>query len=178
MQILNNKPMKKKLLILLFAVIALHTIKPHTAQAQTAAHEATVKITGEVTTPLEINVTELQKFNQTTVVRKDKDGKDHNFSGVLLAEILQRAGATMGSQLKGENLTKYLLVEASDGYQVMFALAELDKSFTDRLIILADKMDNKPLPPADGPFRIIVQDEKKPARCIKQVTSMRVVFAK
>ena len=178
MQILNNKPMKKKLLILFFAVIALHTIKPLTAQAQTAAHEATVKITGEVTTPLEINVTELQKFNQTAVVRKDKDGNDHNFSGVLLAEILQRAGATMGPQLKGENLTKYLLVGASDGYQVMFALAELDKSFTDRLIILADKMDNKPLPPADGPFRIIVQDEKKPARCIKQVTSMRVVFAK
>ena len=178
MQILNNKPMKKKLLILLFAVIALHTIKPLTAQAQTAAHEVTVKITGEVTTPLEINVTELQKFNQTAVVRKDKDGNDHNFSGVLVAEILQRAGATIGPQLKGENLTKYLLVEASDGYQVMFALAELDKSFTDRLIILADKMDNKPLPPADGPFRIIVQDEKKPARCIKQVTSMRVVFAK
>jgi len=178
LQILNNKPMKKKLLILFFAVIALHTIKPLTAQAQTAAHEVTVKITGEVTTPLEINVTELQKFNQTAVVRKDKDGNDHNFSGVLVAEILQRAGATIGPQLKGENLTKYLLVEASDGYQVMFALAELDKSFTDRLIILADKMDNKPLPPADGPFRIIVQDEKKPARCIKQVTSMRVVFAK
>ena len=170
--------MKTKLLILLFAILTLHTIKPLSAKAQTIAREATVKITGEVTSPLEISLKELQKFNQTTVVRKDKDGNDHNFSGVILAEILQKAGATVGPQLKGENLSKYLLVEASDGYQVMFALAELDKSFTDRLIILADKMDNKPLPPADGPFRIIVQDEKKPARCIKQVTSMRVVFAK
>ena len=170
--------MKTKLIILLFAILTLHTIKPLSAKAQTIAREATVKITGEVTSPLEINLKELQKFNQTTVVRKDKDGNDHNFSGVILAEILQKAGATVGPQLKGENLSKYLLVEASDGYQVMFALAELDKSFTDRLIILADKMDNKPLPPADGPFRIIVQDEKKPARCIKQVTSMRVVFAK
>lgn len=170
--------MKKQLLIILFTTITLNAVKPLSATAQTAAREAIVKIDGEVITPLEINGKELQKFNQTTVVRKDRDGNDHNFSGVILAELLQKAGATMGAQLKGENLTKYLLVEASDGYQVMFALAELDKSFTDRLIILADKMDNKPLPPADGPFRIIVQDEKKPARCIKQVTSMRVVFAK
>jgi len=28
------------------------------------------------------------------------------------------------------------------------------------VIILADKIDGQPLAPADGPFRIIVQDEK------------------
>jgi hypothetical protein len=70
------------------------------------------------------------------------------------------------------------LVEARDGYQVVFALAELDKDFTDRRIILADKVDGKSLSPADGPFRIIVQDEKKPARCIKQVTGIKIQFAK
>ena len=84
----------------------------------------------------------------------------------------------MGNDLKGENLTKFISVSASDGYQVVFALAELDKSFTDRVIILASLMDGKPLPTGDGPFRIIVQDEKKPARCIKQVTSIKVAFAK
>jgi DMSO/TMAO reductase YedYZ molybdopterin-dependent catalytic subunit len=100
------------------------------------------------------------------------------YTGVLLSAILQRAGATMGKDLKGENLTKYATVEASDGYQVVFALAELDKDFTDRQIILATQIDGKPLAPADGPSRIIVQDEKKPARCIKQVTAIKVAFAK
>jgi hypothetical protein len=61
---------------------------------------------------------------------------------------------------------------------VTFALAELDKSYTDRMIILANQVDGKPLLPADGPFRIIVQDEKKPARCIKQVVSFKIAFAK
>jgi hypothetical protein len=84
----------------------------------------------------------------------------------------------MGPDLKGENLTKYLLIKAADGYQVVFALAELDKAFTDRMIILCNNVDGKPLPPGEGPFRIIVQDEKKPARCIREVTDMVVMTPK
>jgi len=144
----------------------------------TVVNAQSVKIFGELTKPGTITLADLQQDKQTTVVRKDRDGKDHNYAGVTLAEILTKAGATMGSDLKGENLTKFISVEASDGYQVVFALAELDKSFTDRTIILATTMDGKPLPTGDGPFRIIVQDEKKPARCIKQVTAIKVQFAK
>ncbi|WDZ99368.1 molybdopterin-dependent oxidoreductase [Mucilaginibacter sp. SJ] len=162
--------MKKYTLILLLLIAGL------TTQAQTK--EAVVKVTGEVTNPLTIGNADLQQYKQTTVTRKDRDGKDHTYSGVIVSEILAKAGVTLGPDLRGENLAKYLLVEASDGYQVLFALAELDKGFTDRAIILADKVDGQPLVPADGPFRIIVQDEKKPARCIKQVTGMKVMFAK
>lgn len=162
--------MKKYTLILLLLIAGFGT------RAQTK--EAVVKITGEVTNPLTIGSADLQQYKQTTVTRKDRDGKDHIYSGVILSEILAKAGVTLGPELRGENLAKYLLVEASDGYQVLFALAELDKGFTDRAIILADKVDGQPLVAADGPFRIIVQDEKKPARCIKQVTAMKVMFAK
>ncbi|MES2810240.1 MAG: molybdopterin-binding protein [Bacteroidota bacterium] len=137
-----------------------------------------VKLSGEVTTPLTIDKAAFEQFKQVTVVRKDRDGKDHSYSGVVLADILQKGGVTLGPELRGENLTKYVIVEAADGYQIVFALAELDKEFTDRLIILADKVDGMTLPVGDGPFRIIVQDEKKPARCMKQVTELRVAFAK
>jgi DMSO/TMAO reductase YedYZ molybdopterin-dependent catalytic subunit len=163
-----------------FALIALIAffISPYLTKAQPAAKEAFVKVTGEVTSPFDLKLADLQQFKQVEVTRKDKDGKDHIYSGVVLSEILQKAGVTLGKDLRGKNLTKFVQVEASDGYQVVFALAELDKDFTDRLIILADKADGKPLLPADGPFRIIVQDEKKPARCIKQVTGIKVRFAK
>jgi DMSO/TMAO reductase YedYZ molybdopterin-dependent catalytic subunit len=137
-----------------------------------------VKITGEVTTPFDVKLADMPQLPQTNVVRKDKDGNDHTYSGVILSTLLQKAGVTLDKDLKGENLTKYVLVEASDGYMVAFALAELDKDFTDRNIILASMMDGKPLPKGDGPFRIIVQDEKRPARCIKQVTGIKVGFAK
>ncbi len=151
-------------------------LMPFLSSAQ--SKEAAVKITGEVTTPLNITVAEYEKYNQVTVNRKDKDGKDHVYKGVLLGDILLKAGATLGENLKGENLTKFVLAEASDGYKVTFALTELDKAFTDRAIILTNNVDGKPLPATEGPFRIIIQDEKKPARCVRQLISLRVGFAK
>jgi DMSO/TMAO reductase YedYZ molybdopterin-dependent catalytic subunit len=168
--------MKKYYII--FLIILSGTLMCPVLKAQTAEKQATVKVTGEVITPLELKLADLKQFTQTEVKRKDRDGNDHVYSGVVLSAILQKAGVTLGKDLRGENLTKYVLVDASDGYQIIFALAELDEGFTDRTIILADQMDGKPLPPGDGPFRIIVQGEKKPARCIKEVTGIRIGFAK
>jgi len=167
----------KKYTFTLLAFIALLT-NPFITQLHAQAKEAIVKVDGDVTTPIELKIADLQQFTQTDVKRKDRDGNDHTYTGVILANILQKAGATIGKDLTKESLAKYVLIEASDGYQVVFGLAELDKGFTDRLIILATKIDGKPLDPRDGPFRIIVQDEKKPARCIKQVTAIKVQSAK
>lgn len=165
---------------LFYALLALFAAgsAPAISRAQTAEKQATVKVSGEVTAPLTITISDLHQFTQTKVVRKDRDGKDHTYSGVFISDILQKAGATLGANLRGENLTKYMIAEASDGYEVIFTLAELDKEFSDNPIILADQVDGKPLPAADGPFRIIVQGDKKPARCIKQVTALRIAFAK
>lgn len=164
--------MKKQFLIL--SIVCLSLIISNYSKAQTAV----VKISGELTAPMTINDDDLHKFNQTTVTRQDHDGKEHTYSGVELAEILKKAGAGLGPDLKGRNLTKYILITASDNYQVIFALAELDKAFTDRTIILADQVDGKPLPAGQGPFRIIVKDEKKPARCIREVTGIEVLSAR
>ena len=164
--------MRKQIYILLFICFSL--VNSSYVKAQTAS----VKVSGEVTAPLTINNDDLHQYPQTTVTRKDHDGKDHIYTGVILAEILKKAGATLGPDLKGKNLTKFILVTASDNFQVVFALAELDKAFTDRTIILTDQVDGKPLPSGEGPFRIIVQDEKKPARCIREVTEIKVIAAK
>ena len=166
----------KTFIITLIAFISI--LASPIANAQTPVKEASVKITSKVTTPLELKLTDLQQYPQTTVIRKDKDGKDHTYSGVELSAILQKAGVTLGKDLRGKNLAKYVLISAADGYQVVFALAELDKDFTDRAIILATMIDGKPLADADGPFRVIVQDEKRPARCIKQVIEIKVEIAK
>jgi len=115
---------------------------------------------------------------RTTASAKDKHGIMHSFSGVAIADILNKAGVTTGRQLRGENLAKYLLVSCADGYQVVFSLAELDSSFTDRVVILADQEEGKPLPAGIGPFRLIVPGEKKPARNCFQVTTLAIRFAK
>jgi DMSO/TMAO reductase YedYZ molybdopterin-dependent catalytic subunit len=117
-------------------------------------------------------------MKRKTVSLKDRDGKEHPYTGAAVQEILEQAGATMGKQLRGENLTKYLMVKCADGYEVLFSLAELDSSFTDRVVIIADESEGKPLPADKGPFRLIVPGEKKPARSSFQVIEMVIRFAK
>jgi len=101
-----------------------------------------------------------------------------SYSGVPLSAILSKAGAPTGQALHGENLSKYLLVRCADGYEVLFSLAELDLVFTNREVILADSINGKPLPEAKGPLRIIVADEKTPARSSYQVVELIVGDAK
>jgi hypothetical protein len=71
-----------------------------------------------------------------------------------------------------------LLVEAADGYKVVYALAELDPAFASREIILADKRDGKPLDAKEGPFRIVAPGDKRPARWAHQITTLRVTVVK
>jgi DMSO/TMAO reductase YedYZ molybdopterin-dependent catalytic subunit len=171
----------KRSLLILTAACCMHVSSIRAQKSQPAvagAQTSTVKVVGEVVTPLTLTAADLAAMPRTTASAKDKQGVMHTFSGVALSEIFSKAGVTTGRQLRGENLAKYLLVTCADGYQVVFSLAELDSSFTDRVVILADQMEGQPLPAGVGPFRIVVPGEKKPARNCFQVTSLAIRFAK
>lgn len=143
-----------------------------------AQQAASVSVTGEVTTPLTLTVQDLASYGKVSTKVKDRDGKEHEFTGVSLIAILEKAGVTTGSKLRGENLAKYVLVQAADGYEVIFSLPEIDPEFTDQVIILATTKDGAPLPSGEGPFRVIVPNDKKQARWIREVRGVRVLFNK
>jgi DMSO/TMAO reductase YedYZ molybdopterin-dependent catalytic subunit len=142
------------------------------------ADQGVLKVEGEVAQTLTLHPSDLDKMPRIDIRSKDRDEKEHSYSGVALTGILQQAGVTLGAQLRGENMTKYLLVRSGDGYEVLFSLAELDSSFTDRTVLLVDKVDGQPLPAGKGPFRIVVPGEKKHARWIWEVRSIFVRSAK
>jgi len=137
-----------------------------------------LKISGEVTKPFTLSADEFAKMKHSSANMVEHDGSSHAFTGVLIQDILELAGVTTGKQLRGKNLSKYLLVKCADGYQVVFALAELDSGFTDRKIMLADASEGKPLPAGKGPYRVIVPGEKRPARSCLQVTEFVIGIAK
>ncbi|NIG56632.1 molybdopterin-dependent oxidoreductase [Chitinophaga sp. Cy-1792] len=146
------------------------------ATAQTKP--ATITVTGEVTTPLTLTPETLQQMKKSTVTAADKDGKSHVYSGVALYDILQAAGVTFGTALRGENMAKYLLVKSGDGYEVLFSLPEIDPAFNDKTILLAMESDGQPLPSGKGPYRLVVPGEKRPARWVWEVTTLTIGFAK
>lgn len=135
-------------------------------------------VDGEVLRPLKMNQTDMLKMEQVEVKTSGMDGIERVYQGVRLLDILKLAGVTLGKELRGENLTKYLLLTAMDGYEVIYALAEVDPAFTDETITLAYKVDGRPLPAGEGPFRIIAPKEKRPARWIRELGSIKVLFPK
>ena len=136
-----------------------------------------MRVTGEVEHSLQLSGTEIAKLSRHTAHVTDHDGADATFEGTPLVEILRLAGVKLGEQLRGQEMTAYVLVKAADNYQVVFAVAELDPGFTDRVIFLADQRDGKSLSPQEGPLRIIVPGEKRQARWVRQVTELTVVHA-
>lgn len=70
-----------------------------------------------------------------------------------------------------------VLVDARDDYRVAFALTEFDPAFTDREILLADRVDGRPLDESTGPWQIVVPGEKRHARWVRMVKTVRVLDA-
>lgn len=169
--------MRQAALLFFFIVVILSAARAQAPRQTGSGATGTITVSGIVTHPLTVHATDLATWKRVNVRAKDHDGKEYLFSGVSLADILLKAGAPLGAQLRGKQMATCLLVKAADGYSVTFALPELDSAFTDRVILLADQVDGKPLPPAKGPFRLVVPGDKKQARWIWGVTAIVVLRA-
>jgi DMSO/TMAO reductase YedYZ molybdopterin-dependent catalytic subunit len=126
-------------------------------------------------TPLKLTPELLHRLPRRQIsVPATEHGSAAAFEGVRLRDLLSEAGVPAGEAVHGKYLSWIVVVDAADGYRAVFALAELDPGFTDRLVILADTRDGKPLPAAEGPLRLILPDEKRPARWVRQVMHITV----
>jgi hypothetical protein len=117
---------------------------------------------------------QISKLPRVTVALQDHD-KPTQFESVPLSSVLSLAGILFGDALRGRRMTEALLVEAADGYKVVFAFAEIDPAFATREIILADKRDGKALDAKEGPLRIVAPGDKRPARWVRQVVTLRLI---
>lgn len=140
----------------------------------TPTNAVLLTVSGEVASPLKLTAADLAKLPRRSVSAKGHDGKEASFDGVELSDILKLAGVKFGEQLRGKDLALFLVVGAFDNYRAVFALPELDHAFTDRLVILADRRDGKPLSEKEGPIRIVVPDEKREARWVRQVVTFTI----
>jgi DMSO/TMAO reductase YedYZ molybdopterin-dependent catalytic subunit len=144
---------------------------------QTNGQQA-ITVSGEVTKQLKLTLADIDKYPPAEVKAKDRDGKEHSFKGVALATVLDSAGVTLGKDLRGENLAKYVIITAADNYQVVYSLAELDPEFTSNTVLLCTHVDGKLLPKGEGPFRLVNPIDKRPARWIREITSIKVAFGR
>lgn len=104
------------------------------------------------------------------------DGKEHVYTGVLLSDVLAKAGIILGN--KRESISSYLVMRAKDNYKTIFSLAEVDPLFAKEPILIADKIDGKSLDSGVAPFQVIVSADKIQTRWIRQLVSIELVKPK
>lgn len=119
--------------------------------------------------------TDIEALPHLKVTASEHSSGPIAFEGVTLKSVLEKAGVSFGESLKGRRLSSCLLVEAADGYRVVMALPELDPAFTDKQTLLVFLRDGKPLGEQEGPYRIVIPDEKRMARWVRQVATLKVV---
>jgi len=143
--------------------------------AQELAAAPILKVNGDVRVPLSLSMDDLKKMPRKTIaVVNPHDQKAEKYEGVLVEDLLRKAGVPQGEDLRGPLLASYLVFEAEDGYRAVFSIAELDSGIVDSGVIVADTLDGAPLPAKQGPIRLIAPHEKRAARWIRMLKSITV----
>jgi hypothetical protein len=152
-------------------VVALTCANAYRLRAQS---DGPLTVAGDVSKPLMLTAADLKAMPRTTVSVIDQ-GREVKYSGVLIAEILTRAGAPLGRDFSGPAVATYVVATGKDGYAAIFSLGELDPAMTANDIIVADTLDGQPLFDYQGPYRIVAPHDKRGARGVRMLQKLDVV---
>ncbi len=153
-----------------FALVAANSLPAQ----QTAS---SIAVTGAVAAPLTMTSADLAQLPRVTATT-NSNGIETVYEGVLVSDVLKKAGVVFGGGMRGGALSSYVVASASDGYQVVFSLGELDPDMTDGQFILADKANGKAMFGENGAFRLVVPKDKRGARSVRMLVSLNVVQLK
>jgi DMSO/TMAO reductase YedYZ molybdopterin-dependent catalytic subunit len=145
------------------------------AAAGAAGSEAALAISARGAATMRLTVVELAKLPSRTVAVKEVNGRNSIYRGTPLIEILRIAKIPLGRELRGEWLSRYLMVRAADGYEAVFALPELDPEWNDGTMLLCYSKDGEPISPQEGPLRLVIPSEKHRGRWVRQVSELRLM---
>jgi DMSO/TMAO reductase YedYZ molybdopterin-dependent catalytic subunit len=146
-----------------------------TALSATAAESVRYLAPGK--TPVVLDEKSLAGMARTTVQAGAHGDAPSAWEGVALVEVLRAEGAPLGKALRGDALANYVRVTASDGYQVVFGLGELDTDLGAAKVVLVDRHEGKPLDEKDGPLRLVVPGDQRPARWVRNVSTIELLSA-
>jgi hypothetical protein len=154
------------------ALILVFLLAPAAATAQ--SHGTSVVLSGDVPNPIVLTRESMQTMSRATVT-VDSGGMPVTYEGVWLHELLRKAGLPGGEDIRGKLLSAYVMAQASDGYQVLFGVAEVDPAFTEGQVLLADTGNGKALSGPNGNFRLVVPRDKRGARSLRMLEKLTVV---
>ena len=96
------------------------------------------------------------------------------YARVPLVDLLSKVGVPSGESVKGKLFLIGIVASGTDGYGVLYSLAEVDPTIHTGEVIVADTVDGQKLG-KDGAFKMVSSEERRPARWVRNLTSISVV---
>jgi hypothetical protein len=109
--------------------------------------------------------------HKTITVYNEHAKVNQTYSGVELIDLLKPLGVP--EKPHGKEFHLYLVAEGSDGYKVVYSLGEVAPDVHDATVMVADTLDGKVLTDS-GPLQLVATGEKRPARWVRNLVSIRV----
>jgi hypothetical protein len=148
---------------------------PGQAESATSSKATLTLLSFSAHTPVVLSPDELKAVPHISVtIHNSHANADETYSGVRLSDLLAKLGAPLGNELRGKALAAYVVATGSDGYKAVLSLGEVDPSFHPGEVLVADTMDGKPLDAHSGPFKLVVTEDKRPARSVRNLVSIEL----
>jgi len=119
---------------------------------------------------------EITRLPPQAVTVEDR-GNTAAYEGALLTDVLLSLGIPTGEALRGPAATMVVLVEGKDTAKVSFSAAELDPTLSTKRVYLVWKRNGAALVDAEGPYRIVIPDEKRAVRWVRGVHTVSLGVA-
>ena len=109
--------------------------------------------------------------HKTVAVYNEHAKVNQSYSGVELIDLLKPLGVP--EKPRGKDFRLYLVAEGSDGYQVVYSIGEVTPDVHDGTVMVADALEGKPIGET-GPLQLVLTGEKRPARWVRNLVTIRV----
>lgn len=162
-----------KIAVTAFVLLVIVAVPFYFYMRQNAGTEGSLQLTGAVNNPVNITVSELKTFPQSTLQvtltssSNIEDNGIFNYTGIPVRDILEQADVA-------ENATS-VYIQAADGYGTTLTLQEVMQNEN---IILAYEKDGEPMKSltegGEGPIRLVIATDEYAQRWIKCVTVIKI----
>jgi hypothetical protein len=124
---------------------------------------------------------DLKAMRHITVGVHDAHGKVlETYSGVSLFDLIDRLARITGPNgtgLRGKPWAEFIVATGAGGYKAVVALAEADPDLHPANVLVADTLDGKPLDGKEGPFELIVPNDRNPGRSVRKLVTIELKTA-
>jgi hypothetical protein len=169
--------MKTLLLASLLLVPSVSGIAQMDSHKPAAKPSTSLTVTGITGTAKTLSPAEFKVLPHITVnVHNPHANKDESYSGVAVKDLLTMVAPAKSEGPKVSSNMTLIIAGATDGFQVAITLCDTNPECRNGQSIVADTLDGAPLT-TDGAFKLVLSEDKKPARWARNLQSLTVKAA-